>query len=199
MLGRVVKRAIDVAGSTLAMLLLSPLGVVISLIIKLDSPGPVFYRAPRVGKKGHPFLCHKFRTMVANADGLKPGLRSFNERRGATFKITKDPRITRAGRWLRKYSLDELPQFWNVFRGEMSLVGPRPHPLDDYAQYDLKHLRRLDVTPGLTGLWQIAARRNTSFEDNVSLDLEYIENWSVWLDLKLITRTVPAVLGGTGV
>ncbi len=199
MLGRLVKRSMDVVGSALAVLLFAPLGAALSLAIKMDSPGPILYRAPRVGKKGRHFVCYKFRTMVSNADALKPTLRRRNEHRGATFKIANDPRITRIGRFLRKYSLDELPQFWNVLQGEMSMVGPRPHPLDDYAKYDLAHLRRLDVTPGLTGLWQITARGSASFEDTVLLDLQYIENWSIWLDMKLLVKTFGAVFGGTGV
>lgn len=199
MLGRLVKRAVDIVGSVLAMIVLAPVTAAISLAIKLDSPGPILYRAPRVGKKGRRFICCKFRTMVANAEALKDSLRQLNERQGPTFKITDDPRITRLGRFLRKYSLDEVPQLWNVFKGEMSLVGPRPHPLDDYSRYDLEHLRRLDVTPGVTGLWQVTARSNMSFDDNVSLDLQYIEKWSIWLDLELIIKTFVAVLGGTGV
>jgi len=198
MLGRLVKRAMDIAGSALAMMLLSPLGAAISLAIKLDSPGPVFYRAPRVGKKGRHFLCYKFRTMVANADRLKDSLRQLNERQGATFKLTDHPRITRLGGFLRKYSLDELPQFWNVLKGDMSLVGPRPHPVDDYSRYDLEHLRRLDVTPGITGLWQVTARRDPSFERNVALDLQYIENWSLGMYLNILLRTMPVVVVGRG-
>ncbi|HET7208408.1 MAG TPA: sugar transferase [Terriglobales bacterium] len=198
MLGRVIKRAMDMVGSALAMILLAPVTAAISLAIKLDSPGPILYRAPRVGKKGRRFVCCKFRTMVANADALKDSLRQLNERQGPTFKITDDPRITRLGRFLRKYSLDELPQLWNVFKGEMSLVGPRPHPVDDYSRYDLEHLRRLDVTPGITGLWQVTARRDPSFQRNVALDLEYIENWSLGLDLNILLRTMSVVVVGRG-
>ena len=136
--------------------------------------------------------------MVANADALKDELRHLNERQGPFFKIGNDPRLTRVGRFLRKYSLDELPQLWNVLKGEMSLVGPRPHPVDDYEQYTLEHLRRLDVTPGITGLWQVSARHDPSFEKNMALDLEYIESWGPWLDLKILLRTVPAVFKGSG-
>ena len=132
------------------------------------------------------------------ADLIKEDLRELNERSGPFFKIKKDPRITRMGRFLRKYSLDELPQLWNVLCGSMSLVGPRPHPLDDYGQYQLEHLRRLDVKPGLTGLWQVYARRDPSFEKNIALDLEYIETWSLWLDAKILLKTLPAVLNGSG-
>ncbi len=136
--------------------------------------------------------------MVADADARKETLRHMNERNGATFKITNDPRITRFGHFLRKYSIDELPQLFNVLKGEMSIVGPRPHPVDDYNNYQLEDLRRLDVLPGVTGLWQVSARRDPSFEKNVMLDLEYIENWNVFLDLKILLRTIPEVLRGSG-
>ena len=155
------KRVLDVTVSTLTLLVAAPLMAAIALAIKMASPGPVLYRAKRVGLKGRRFTCYKFRTMVANADRLKDGLRDCNERQGPCFKIAADPRITHLGRFLRRYSLDELPQLWNVVRGEMSLVGPRPHPLDDFEQYRLDHLRRLDVTPGITGLWQVTARRRS--------------------------------------
>lgn len=198
MQGRLVKRAMDIVGSVLAIIVLAPLTAAVSLSIKLDSPGPVFYRAPRVGKKGRRFRCYKFRTMVANADALKDNLRRLNERQGPTFKITDDPRTTRVGRFLRRYSLDELPQLWNVLQGDMSLVGPRPHPVDDCSRYDLEHLRRLDVTPGITGLWQVEARHDPSFARNVTLDLEYIENWSLGMDLKILFQTVGVVIAGAG-
>jgi lipopolysaccharide/colanic/teichoic acid biosynthesis glycosyltransferase len=136
--------------------------------------------------------------MVADADAQKENLRCRNERAGPFFKIEDDPRVTRVGRFLRKYSLDELPQLWNVIRGDMSLVGPRPHPLDDYERYDLEHLRRLDVKPGITGLWQVTARQDPSFEKNISLDIAYIENWSLWLDGKILLKTLPAALSGSG-
>jgi lipopolysaccharide/colanic/teichoic acid biosynthesis glycosyltransferase len=136
--------------------------------------------------------------MVANADEMKQQLRTLNERQGPFFKITADPRITRAGAFLRKYSLDELPQLWNVLKGEMSLVGPRPHPIDDYEQYTLEHLRRLDVTPGITCLWQVSARHDPSFDKALTLDSQYIENWSYLLDLSILAKTVAVVLKGTG-
>ncbi|HXH49782.1 MAG TPA: sugar transferase, partial [Terriglobia bacterium] len=132
------------------------------------------------------------------ADNHKDQLRRLNERSGPFFKMSNDPRITRVGKLLRKFSLDELPQVWNVLKGDMSLVGPRPHPTDDFGHYQLEHLRRLDVTPGITGLWQVTARRDPSFEKNLCLDIEYIENWSLWLDVKLLLRTIPAVVKGTG-
>jgi lipopolysaccharide/colanic/teichoic acid biosynthesis glycosyltransferase len=125
-------------------------------------------------------------------------MRNDNERNGPFFKLADDPRVTTLGRWLRKLSLDEIPQLWNVLRGEMSLVGPRPHPVDDFERYDIEHLRRLDVKPGLTGLWQVTARRDPSFDTNMALDLEYIENWSLWLDLKIALKTFPAVLRAEG-
>jgi len=196
--GLVLKRAMDIAGSASGLAFMSPLLLAVAVAIRINSPGPVFYRAQRIGKKGRQFVCYKFRTMVQNAEALKDSLRSMNERKGATFKITYDPRITGVGRFLRKYSLDELPQLWNVLKGDMSLVGPRPHPLDDYQKYELEHLRRLDVTPGLTGLWQVTARRDSSFEKNVVLDLDYIENWSVWFDLKILFKTLSVVVAGSG-
>ena len=196
--GLFVKRVVDVVISSIALILLSPLFLILAIAIKLDSAGPAFYKSLRVGKKGRPFTCFKFRTMVVNADDLKDSLRSKNERSGPFFKITGDPRITRLGKFLRKYSLDELPQFWNVLRGEMTLVGPRPHPMDDYQQYTLDHLRRLEVKPGITGLWQTTARRDPSFETNMLLDLEYIEHWSLWLDSKILLTTIPAIFRAEG-
>jgi len=192
------KRMVDVVLSSLGLLITAPLIALIALAIKLDSRGPVFYRAPRAGRKGESFACCKFRTMVVNADGWKERLRKNNEREGPTFKIAADPRVTRVGRFLRRYSLDELPQLCNVLRGEMSLVGPRPHTLDDFQRYHLDHLRRLDVTPGITGLWQVTARRDPSFQRNMALDVEYIEKWDFWMDLRILCRTVPAVLSGSG-
>jgi exopolysaccharide biosynthesis polyprenyl glycosylphosphotransferase len=193
-----LKRGLDVLLSAIGLIAASPVLVGISAAVKLDSPGPILYRAPRAGKKGNHFKCFKFRTMVADADRSKPQLRLINERRGPFFKLADDPRITRVGRFLRRYSLDELPQLWNVLRGEMSLVGPRPHPLDDFEQYQLEDLKRLHVTPGITGLWQVTARRDPSFQRNIALDLEYIQQWSLWMDLKILCKTVPTVLQGSG-
>jgi exopolysaccharide biosynthesis polyprenyl glycosylphosphotransferase len=196
--GLVLKRLVDVAGAGLALTLLSPLLAVIAGLIRLDSPGPVLYRAPRAGCKGRPFCCYKFRTMVSNADELKSRLRENNQRSGPFFKIADDPRLTRLGRFLRRYSLDELPQLWNVLKGEMSLVGPRPHPLDDLAGYEVEHLSRLDVTPGITGLWQVTARRDPSFERGLELDREYIRTWSLMSDARILLKTVAAVVRGSG-
>lgn len=197
-LGLLLKRAIDAFVAGFALLLLLPLLALLAIVIRLDSPGAVLYASWRMGKKGKKFRCYKLRTMVAEADQLKDDLRDRNERDGPCFKIANDPRITRVGRWVRKYSLDEFPQLWNVLKGEMSLVGPRPHPLDDYERYEPDHLRRLDVKPGLTGLWQVYARRDPAFETNMTLDLEYIETWSLWLDAKILLKTLPAVLRGSG-
>ena len=194
-----LKRVMDVVLSLGVLVFTAPVSVLVACLIKLDSPGPLLYSAPRVGRKGRRFRCHKFRTMVANAAAVKEELRSQNQRQGPCFKIEHDPRITRVGRWLRRYSLDELPQLWNVFRGEMSLVGPRPHPLDDFARYELGHLRRLDVMPGITGLWQVTARRSPSFQTNLALDLEYIQRWSLWMDLSILFKTIAVVCKGTGV
>ncbi len=193
-----IKRAFDLISAGFAFAVLSPLFVVIALMIRLDSRGPIIYAAPRAGLKGRIFRCYKFRTMVSDADKLKAELRGQNERSGVLFKIAKDPRITRVGTWLRRYSLDELPQLWNVLKGDMSLVGPRPHPLDDVAAYDLEHFSRLDVTPGITGLWQVSARRDPSFEHSIELDREYIQGWSLGFDLHILLRTVVAVVRGSG-
>lgn len=192
------KRLFDVALSATALAAATPMLAALAIWIKLDSPGAALYKSRRVGRKGRAFNCYKLRSMVENADDLKDGLRHLNERSGPVFKIEHDPRITRAGQWLRRYSLDELPQLWNVLKGDMSLVGPRPHPLDDYARYSLDQLRRLEMRPGLTGLWQVTARQDPSFERNLALDLKYIENWGFLLDLKLIAQTVPAVWQGQG-
>jgi exopolysaccharide biosynthesis polyprenyl glycosylphosphotransferase len=193
-----LKRVIDSTGAALAMLLGWPVMLVLMAAVKLDSPGPVFYRASRTGRKGRTFTCYKFRTMCADADGMKKDLIDQNERDGILFKITNDPRITRVGRILRKYSLDELPQFYNVLRGDMSLVGPRPPLASEVEQYDLAHLRRLDVLPGMTGLWQVEARQDPSFDSYISLDTAYVENWSLWLDMKILARTLGVVVSGTG-
>jgi exopolysaccharide biosynthesis polyprenyl glycosylphosphotransferase len=193
-----MKRVLDIFLSGLILGLLSPVLLLIAILIKLDSPGPIFYRSDRIGKKGRVFKCLKFRTMVVDADLRRAELMHLNERDGVLFKITKDPRITRLGSFLRKYSLDELPQFFNVLRGDMSIVGPRPPMGSEVREYKLDHLRRLDVTPGITGLWQVHARQDPSFDSYISLDLAYVESWSIWLDIKIIVRTIGVVFAGTG-
>jgi exopolysaccharide biosynthesis polyprenyl glycosylphosphotransferase len=194
----VFKRMVDVVGAGLALAVLSPLLALIAGLIKLDSRGPILYCAPRAGRKGRLFRCCKFRTMVSDADAMKKNLRRNNQRDGPFFKIKDDPRITRLGRFLRRYSLDELPQLWNVLKGDMSLVGPRPHPLDDVAGYEIEHLARLDVTPGITGLWQVTARRDPSFQRGMELDREYIRTWSLGSDLRILLKTFLAVVQGSG-
>lgn len=194
----ILKRILDVILSCAALLLLWPLLLVIALAVKLESSGPVLYASVRAGQKGQKFVCYKFRTMVDKAEELKSLLRHFNERQDPFFKMANDPRVTRLGHFLRKYSLDELPQFWNVLKGNMSLVGPRPHPIDDYTRYRSGDHRRLEVKPGITGLWQVIARTNPSFETCMELDLAYIKHWGLLLDFEILLRTVPAVLAGEG-
>jgi exopolysaccharide biosynthesis polyprenyl glycosylphosphotransferase len=197
-LGLFFKRVFDAVFSALVLIALSPLLLALALAIKLDSPGSVFYASERIGKKGVVFRCIKFRTMVHDAEVRRAEILHMNERDGVLFKISNDPRITRLGRFLRKYSLDELPQFFNVLLGDMSIVGPRPPLAGEVRQYDLHHLRRLDVQPGITGLWQVNARQDPSFDNYISLDTAYVDNWSLWLDLKIMTRTFGVVLNGTG-
>jgi len=197
-LGLMLKRVLDVTFSALLLLVLSPFIIAIAIAIKIESRGPVFYASERIGKKGRVFRCFKFRTMVRDAEKRRADVMHMNERDGVLFKITNDPRITKVGRLLRKYSLDELPQFLNVLRGDMSVVGPRPPIASEVMEYKPSHLRRLDVTPGITGLWQVQGRQDPSFDSYVSLDVTYIENWSMWLDLKIIVRTVGVVFSGTG-
>ena len=197
-LGLLLKRVMDMIVAFLTLVVLSPVLLAVSLAIKLDSPGPVFYFSDRIGKKGRVFRCIKFRTMVQDADTLRAGVLHMNERDGVLFKISRDPRITRLGSFLRKFSLDELPQFLNVLRGEMSIVGPRPPLASEVREYKLDHLRRLHVMPGITGLWQVQARQDPSFDSYISLDVTYVDNWSIWLDLQILARTIRVVLAGTG-
>jgi len=196
--GLILKRAFDILISTMALIIMFPVVLVCIIAIRLESPGPIFYRSLRVGQKGKKFICYKLRTMVEGADELKERFLHLNERKGLLFKITDDPRATSVGKILRKYSVDEIPQFWNVLKGDMSIVGPRPPVVSEYDRYSLEHLRRMDVMPGITGRWQVSARKDSSFENYVALDLEYIENWSVWLDMKIMLQTVLAVVRGTG-
>jgi exopolysaccharide biosynthesis polyprenyl glycosylphosphotransferase len=197
-LGLLFKRLFDMIFSGLALILMSPVLLAVAIAVKLDSPGPIFYLSDRIGKKGVVFRCIKFRTMIRDADSRRAELMHMNERDGVLFKVTNDPRVTRLGRLLRKYSLDELPQFFNVLKGDMSVVGPRPPVGSEVKQYNLNHLRRLDVMPGITGLWQVQGRQDPSFASYISLDVYYIENWSLWLDFKIIMRTIVTVFAGTG-
>jgi len=197
-MGLLLKRLLDIVFSSLVLIALLPVLLIIAVTIKLDSRGPVFYTSERIGRKGRVFRCIKFRTMVRDAEKRRADVLHMNERDGVLFKISNDPRVTKVGRFLRKYSLDELPQFFNVFHGDMSLVGPRPPIASEVREYKLSHLRRLDVLPGITGLWQVQARQDPSFDSYVSLDMAYIENWSLWLDFKIILRTVGVVFAGTG-
>jgi exopolysaccharide biosynthesis polyprenyl glycosylphosphotransferase len=197
-IGLAFKRAFDIVFSTALLMLLSPLLLLIAIAVKFDSPGPVFYLSERIGKKGHVFRCVKFRTMVRDAEKRRAEVMHMNERDGVLFKISNDPRTTRFGRFLRKYSLDELPQFFNVLYGDMSIVGPRPPIASEVKEYKVSHLRRLQVTPGITGLWQVQGRQDPSFASYVSLDVTYIDNWSLWLDFKIILRTIGVVFSGTG-
>ncbi len=193
-----VKRLLDIAVSALALITLSPLLAALALVVKTEGAGPVFYRSRRVGRKGRIFECYKFRTMVPDAERKKDQLRHLNERDGVLFKISNDPRVTKAGRILRKYSLDELAQLWNVLRGDMSLVGPRPPLASEVRQYQLDHLRRLEVSPGITGLWQVEARTSPSFDRYIELDLQYVRDWNLLLDLRICLKTIAVVFAGTG-
>jgi exopolysaccharide biosynthesis polyprenyl glycosylphosphotransferase len=193
-----IKRFVDAIISAISLVILCPLFMLIALLIKFDSEGPVFYNSVRLGKKGKTFICHKFRTMVVDAEARRESLQHLNEREGILFKISNDPRVTELGRFLRKWSLDELPQLWNVLKGDMSLVGPRPPIPDEFKKYSVGQLRRLEVVPGLTGLWQVHSRQSPSFDDYIQLDLKYVDSWTVWLDITLIAKTLYVVLAGTG-
>jgi exopolysaccharide biosynthesis polyprenyl glycosylphosphotransferase len=195
-LGLEAKRVIDVGLGGIALILLLPVFAIIAVIVLVLDGRPIIFRQTRVGLHGRPFAVVKFRTMVPDAEALLTELEEQNEIKGHAFKITDDPRLTRTGRILRATSLDELPQVWNVLLGEMSLVGPRPPLPREVAGYDLWHRRRLSMKPGITGLWQVAARRDDDFDRWVQLDLAYIDRWSIWLDLKIILKTIPAMLQG---
>lgn len=196
----IAKGAMDRVGSLVLLVVASPIMLIAALAIRFGSQGPIFFRQKRAGLNGQPFWMLKFRTMVTNAEQLKQELASLNEMSGPVFKVTNDPRVTSIGRFLRKWSIDELPQLWNVFRGEMSLVGPRPLPVDEVARFDdPAHRRRLSVKPGLTCLWQVSGRNNVrDFKEWVRLDLEYIDNWTIWLDVRILFRTIPAVFTTAG-
>jgi exopolysaccharide biosynthesis polyprenyl glycosylphosphotransferase len=194
----VVKRAFDVVGAAVLLTVLSPLLALIAVAVKLSSRGPVLYRAPRPGLGGELFSCLKFRTMRDAAELGQAALEGSNEASGALFKIRNDPRRTPVGRWLRRFSLDELPQLVNVFAGQMSLVGPRPLPVRDYERLEDWHLKRYLVLPGMTGLWQVSGRAELDFDDLVRLDFLYLERWSVFLDMTILVKTIPAVIWGRG-
>ncbi|HOD67319.1 MAG TPA: sugar transferase [candidate division Zixibacteria bacterium] len=193
-----VKNALDRLGGLVGLILTLPLMLVTALAIKLESPGPVFFAQRRAGANGRPFSLYKFRTMRADAEKHKESLRGLNEMSGPVFKIRNDPRLTRVGRFLRRFSIDEIPQFYNVLRGDMSLVGPRPPLPSEVARFEPWQRRKLSVKPGLTCIWQVSGRNKIDFEDWMKLDLQYIDNWSLWLDAKILARTVPTVLKGDG-
>ena len=194
-----IKRLMDILISGILLVILSPLFLIISILIKITSKGPVFYQWNVVGLNKKPFKSWKFRTMIPQADEIKPELEVQNIMKGPVFKLKDDPRITKIGKILRKFSLDELPQLWSVFKGDMSLVGPRPAGPHELKRYESWHRRKLSIKPGITCLWQVSGRNKIDdFDEWVKLDLKYIENWSLWLDLKILLKTIPAVLRGTG-
>jgi|ERR1700674_189870 len=194
-----IKGVLDAVGSAILLSLLSPVFLVLAIAVKLSSPGPVFYRWKVVGQSGRPFVSYKFRSMVADADALRSQLASLNEMRGPVFKMTHDPRVTKVGSWMRRHSLDELPQLYSVLKGDMSLVGPRPPLVTEYAQFTEFQKQKLAVKPGITCLWQVGGRNQVSdFDEWVRLDLEYIRNWSLYLDLKILLRTVKEVFSASG-
>ena len=192
---RVVKRCVDIVVTSLGLLILSPFLLIVGLLVKLTSPGPVFYAWNVIGRGGRPFRGYKFRTMVVNADELKKDLWRYNERNGPTFKLENDPRVTPVGRILRKFSLDELPQLWSVLKGDMSLVGPRPVGPHEWVHFEDWQRRKLSVTPGMICLWHIRGKPK-EFSEWIKLDLEYIDNWSLWLDIKLLFGAAWYVLSG---
>jgi exopolysaccharide biosynthesis polyprenyl glycosylphosphotransferase len=194
----IVKRVADWLLGLCGALVALPLMALIALAIHLDSPGPIIYTQRRIGKNGKPFACYKFRSMVDGADELRENLANLNEASGPLFKVRDDPRRTRVGRILRRFSLDELPQLYNVLRGEMSLVGPRPNLPHEVEQYEEWHKKRLSASPGITGLWQISGRSDLTFDEMVLLDIYYVENWSLALDFGILLRSLPAVLWGRG-
>lgn len=194
-----VKRWVDVAVSIVGLIATSPLMCVIALTVKLFSKGPVFFSQQRCGLGGKPFRVLKFRSMVVGADGMRQDIEHLNEMTGPVFKVSRDPRVTSLGRMLRRFSLDELPQLWNVLRGDMSLVGPRPLPTEEAAACTAEQKRREEMRPGLICLWQVRGRSDIrSFEEWMRSDIEYVDNWSLWLDFKILLAAVPAVLLGRG-
>jgi lipopolysaccharide/colanic/teichoic acid biosynthesis glycosyltransferase len=194
-----IKRLLDVVLSLAGLIALAPLFVLVAALVALDSRGPIFYPWRVLGHRARPFVGYKFRTMVANADELKAKYMDRNEMTGPVFKMRNDPRITRVGRWLRKFSIDELPQLWSVLKGEMSLVGPRPPSAEEFAAFEPWQHAKLALTPGITCLWQVEGRSEISdFDEWARLDLKYIAEWSLWQDIKILLRTIPVVLRGRG-
>lgn len=193
-----LKRAVDLVVSSVAIVLLAPVWLLAAVAIRLDSPGPILFRQERIGRHGKPFILYKFRSMYQDAEAQLEKLRDKNEAAGPLFKMRDDPRVTRVGRIIRRTSIDELPQLINVLRGEMSLVGPRPGLASEVAQYQDWHRKRLEVLPGITGLWQVSGRSNLTFDEMVMLDIYYAENWSLSLDLRIMLRTIPQLLFGEG-
>ena len=198
MVDDVVKRLMDLVFGFLLFLVSAIPMLIIAILIKLDSPGPILFRQKRIGRYGQEFIAYKFRSMRVGAELEQAALNDLNEARGPLFKIRDDPRCTRVGRWIRRMSLDELPQLWNVLRGEMSLVGPRPPMPNEVEQYQEWHKRRLDVRPGITGLSQVSGRSDLTFDETAMLDIYYIENWSPWMDLAILFKTIPTVLLARG-
>ncbi|MGB8985428.1 MAG: sugar transferase [Candidatus Sulfotelmatobacter sp.] len=196
---RAVKRGLDVLVAGALLILFSPLFMFLAIAVKSGSRGKIFYRWRVVGKEGRPFLSFKFRSMVSNADELRDHLEGCNEMTGPVFKITDDPRVTSTGKWMRRYSLDELPQLYSVLKGDMSLVGPRPPLATEFSRFTAYQRQKLSVKPGITGLWQVSGRNQISdFDQWVRLDLDYIRRWSLWLDTKILLRTLAAVFAGSG-
>lgn len=195
---QVVKRAIDVIGAASLLLLLAPFFFLIAVCIRADSRGPVIFRQTRLGLRGRAFTFYKFRSMCVDAESSRQKILHLSEVSGPIFKMRNDPRITRVGRWLRRYSIDELPQIFHVLKGDMSFVGPRPPLLDEVAKYEDWQLRRLSVLPGITCLWQVSGRSKLSFDDWVRLDLQYIDSRCLLLDIRILIKTIPAVISGDG-
>lgn len=194
-----LKRALDIFGALVGLFIMGIAFLFVAPIIYIESPGPIFFSQSRVGRNGRIFKCYKFRSMYMDAEERKKELMKHNEMKGAMFKMKNDPRITKVGKFIRKTSIDELPQFWNVLKGDMSLVGTRPPTLDEVEKYENYHWRRLSIKPGITGMWQVKGRSSIEdFEDIVSLDTEYIDKWSIVLDLKLILQTVQVVFAKNG-
>lgn len=193
-----IKRLIDIVGSVLGLIIFSPVFAALYVAIRIEDGLPVFFTQERVGKFGKPFRMYKFRSMIKSAEQMRDDLEDLNETGGVIFKIKKDPRITHVGHFMRRYSLDELPQLYNVLKGDMSLVGPRPHPITDVSRYSISHRKRFDITPGITCFWQVSGRSEIGFEKQVDLDMQYIQSQSLWLDIVLLLKTIPAVIFGRG-